>query len=207
MCAYSKAWNETLPDGTEASDTLDTLIQDLKVSIRERLEDTYPGWSSDGEDPKLFTVPTTTSLVYGNLPSERAAVSLSSSQSIVTATPTAVIWDTEDVDVGGLVDIGSQPTRITIVNAGFYLASTHIPWGSGSGGYRQISIRPNGSGIIARAFITTPLSGSADQQSVAYLGALAATDYLEVIVTHTQGANINVSTASDIPAFSIYRLI
>lgn len=51
--AYSKSWNEAQPAGSEAANTLDTIIQNLKISIRERLEDLFPTWTSDATDPKL----------------------------------------------------------------------------------------------------------------------------------------------------------
>ena len=50
--AYSQAWNESLPAGSEAASTLDTIIQQLKEDLRERLEDAFPDWTDDATDPK-----------------------------------------------------------------------------------------------------------------------------------------------------------
>jgi hypothetical protein len=52
--AYSKPWDETQPLGSAAADTIDTIIQDLKTSVRERLEDLIGDWGTDATDPKTM---------------------------------------------------------------------------------------------------------------------------------------------------------
>lgn len=54
--AYSDAWDEGVPLGTAAANTLDTIIQNLKRSMRERLEDSFPDWTDDAVDPKRVVV-------------------------------------------------------------------------------------------------------------------------------------------------------
>lgn len=53
--AYNIPWDESAPDGsiTAAAD-IDVIIQQLKESIRERLEDVIPDWANDGVDPKTI---------------------------------------------------------------------------------------------------------------------------------------------------------
>lgn len=52
--AYTKAWNESAPLGTADAGTLDTIIQDVKVSLRERLEQVIPNFGTDATDPKIL---------------------------------------------------------------------------------------------------------------------------------------------------------
>lgn len=54
--AYTDAWDEGVPLGTAAANTLDTIIQNLKRSMRERLEDSFPDWTDDLVDPKRVVV-------------------------------------------------------------------------------------------------------------------------------------------------------
>jgi len=54
-CPLSVPWDEASPSGaTTPADTLDTELQNLKISIRERLEDLIPGWSDDAICPKVL---------------------------------------------------------------------------------------------------------------------------------------------------------
>lgn len=53
--AYQIDWDENSPDGaTTLASTIDSELQDLKTSIRERLEDIIDDWQDDGTDPKLL---------------------------------------------------------------------------------------------------------------------------------------------------------
>ena len=54
--AYSKAWNESQPLGSAPADTLDTIIQDVKISLRERIEQFAPDFGNDSVDPKKIKV-------------------------------------------------------------------------------------------------------------------------------------------------------
>ena len=54
--AYNQAWDEAAPDGaTTKANTIDTVIQDLKKSIRERMADLLhadTSWETDADEPK-----------------------------------------------------------------------------------------------------------------------------------------------------------
>ena len=54
--AYNQAWDENAPDGaTTKANTIDTVIQDLKKSIRERMADLLhddTSWETDADEPK-----------------------------------------------------------------------------------------------------------------------------------------------------------
>lgn len=54
-CPLSVPWDEASPSGaTTPADTIDTELQNLKISIRERLEDLIPDWSDDTVCPKVL---------------------------------------------------------------------------------------------------------------------------------------------------------
>lgn len=57
--AYAVAWNEAAPVGSSTSaDTLDTELQNLKKSIRERMNDILGNvWETDANDPKAIDYP------------------------------------------------------------------------------------------------------------------------------------------------------
>ena len=196
---YVIAWNEAAPVGSSVNAaTIDTELQNLKKSVRERMNDILSNaWETDGDNPKLLDLP------FSTQPSERAVVKLNSNESITTATATAIPWDTEDVDVGDLVDLGAQATRITIVNTGFYLVVGSLLWASGTTGVRQAYLRINGSTTIANQ---GGHAGDAPSPGtiVTYLGALTAADYVECLAYHGQGTNLNVLT-STVTHFSINR--
>ena len=54
--AYNQAWDEAAPDGaTTKANTIDTVIQELKKSIRERMADLLhadTSWETDADEPK-----------------------------------------------------------------------------------------------------------------------------------------------------------
>jgi hypothetical protein len=194
---YNIAWDESQPDGSEAANTIDTEIQQLKESIRERLEDLIPDWDDDGVDPKVLALPS----------NERALLTLNSSITVATATVTPIDWESEDLDEGGLVDLGANPSRITIVNTGFYLLSAGCEWQSGSTGERILSFRLNGTGVLARHALedTSPTSLQLAYQSLQWMGLFTAADYLEVTAYQSTAGDLNFN-ADQATYFSAIRL-
>lgn len=192
---YSVEWDETEPDGSIvlAAD-LDTELKNLKISIRERLEDFFPGWDDDDEDPKIT--------VYGSR--ERAFVTRSADQTITAAADTALIWENEIYDTGDFVDIAGAATRLTITETGIYLVQLGMGWASGSSGkYKKTRIKLNGSAVIAAteaADNTAPIIGTV------YLGSLTAADYLEAFALHNNTATLDVLGGASATHMSIIRL-
>lgn len=45
--AYTNAWDETQPLGTAAANTLDDIIRQLKLDVRQRMESIVENWSAD----------------------------------------------------------------------------------------------------------------------------------------------------------------
>jgi hypothetical protein len=206
--AYNIPWSESQPDGSEAANTLDTEIQQLKESIRERMNNILSSttvWQTDAQDPKLLKG---TAFVAGSIPyiaqaNERAVLSLNSNEVITTATATPIPWDNEDVDVGGLVDLVS-PTRITIVNTGFYLVVGSVLWAAGSTGDRLCYIRKNGASTLTLSS-AKPSALLAAANNPAFIGVLTAADYLQLFVEHSEGSNLEV-VSSATTHFAITRI-
>ena len=187
---YSIAWNEASPaGGSTNANTLDTELQNLKISIRERMEDMFPDWSTDGTDPKVF---------------QRAKVSLTTPEVITTSTATDIPWDQADFDTEGTStgfwDSGAA-TRLTIQVTGIYLVVAQIAWETTSGTSKQVRLMLNG-GSTAIAFINGV--GADTLEHVTWLGSLTAADFLEIEVTHNVGSDEDVLVTSSY--FSIIKL-
>lgn len=54
--AYTNSWDEAQPAGSAAANTLDTIIQNVKKDVRERIEDAFPDWANDAVDPKRVVI-------------------------------------------------------------------------------------------------------------------------------------------------------
>jgi hypothetical protein len=192
---YNIAWDEAQPDGSEAANTLDTEIQELKESIRERIEDIIPDWANDAVDPKVLS---TTAV-------ERAYLSLNAGEVITTGVNTAIPWDVEDVDVGNLVDLGAQPTRITIVNTGFYLVTGNVGWDTQTTGYRIVQLYVNGGASVPATSMVPTVPVTTDQ-CISWMGVLTAADYITLQVLHNQGGDATVQSGSRQTSFACVRL-
>jgi hypothetical protein len=122
----------------------------------------------------------------------------STTQSIATATDTALTWDTEMSDAGAM-HAGGAPTRITVgaAQAGKVLrlmcqisvANVATQW--------QIWIRKNGTTELGRRFRHLGGTGGISTAAIdQVIGGLVATDYLEVMVRQASGSSRDVSSAT-----------
>lgn len=117
-------------------------------------------------------------------------------QSVSNDTATALTFDTEDNDVGVMHDAALNTSKITIVKAGTYLLIGSCGFAVDADGYRKLYFRKNGAtkiggGVqdIGSATIETGLQCHC-------IVVLAAADYMELIVHHTAGANLNCGHAT-----------
>jgi hypothetical protein len=120
-----------------------------------------------------------------------ARVYNSADETITPGTPTALTFDTERYDNGGLHSTTSNTSRLTAVRAGKYLITGHVIWDAGSSGSRWVRIRLDGATMIAGINDDGPSAGS-PVQSVATVYDLAATHYVELEVMHYQGTDLKV---------------
>lgn len=112
---------------------------------------------------------------------------------VVTATDTVVAFNAADIsDSDAFHDTVTNNSRITIPTGldGKYHFSAYVIWDSASAtGFRRVSLRKNGTTLFAQQ----SMAGSStfyEMQTVS-IGpiTMAATDYMEVVVHHTSGAN------------------
>lgn len=119
-------------------------------------------------------------------------------QAITTGTWTAVTWDTETYDVGGMHESVTNPSRITIQTAGVYVFSFGADWASNTTGERICGFAVNGTREFESSPQTTIVDGRC-MMAISFVRKLAATNYVEVLVYQTSGGNLNLNntTASE----------
>jgi hypothetical protein len=117
-------------------------------------------------------------------------------QTITTATATAILFDTERYDTDGMHSTSSNTSRITFTTAGLYTVGGNIRWQASSTGTREIYIRLNGTTAIGYAL--TDIDSIIQQiQQVTTIYKFAAADYVELMVQHSNGADLNVEKANN----------
>lgn len=180
-------WSDSLSEFTQRLVTrlegggIDPSIIDL-ISLRsltrtlELRDDDVVAYLNSGLRPSMLHV-------------ARAAV-----QSIVTATPTAISWDTQDLasSTDATWSAGTNPTRVTFNADGIYDIVITGLWAAAATGIRDLAIRKNGAttinGSTAPATATVTPKCSVPLQFNAVNG-----DYLEGIATQDSGGNLNVT--------------
>jgi hypothetical protein len=131
----------------------------------------------------------------------RCAAWMSGTQSLSNATATAVTFDEEDYDVGGLHDPASNNTRFTIPAGGdgLYLLIGGVNFAaSGGGGSRSVWWKKNGTTDLNTLTNVGPgSSGTASAAQSIALVVLAAGDYVELFALQASTAALNIGHASD----------
>jgi hypothetical protein len=122
-------------------------------------------------------------------------VSTSTAQAVVTSTQTPLTFDAEIFDDDTFHDNSTNPSRITVTEAGRYFVSGFATFAASSTGMREISIRVNGT---ASKYAT---SNSNSASLVTYLNisdilVLTAGQYVELYCYHTKGSDLNVTGRS-----------
>jgi hypothetical protein len=118
-----------------------------------------------------------------------------SPQSIPNGTPTALTFDTVDIDTAGGWD-STLPTRWTAPVAGYYQISGGVSWLANAAGGRAIRVRINGVNH-AGSSVSTPGTAAIDlRMPVRTVQALLnAGDYVELFVDQDTGGPLNVAIA------------
>lgn len=121
-------------------------------------------------------------------------------QTLTTSVWTSMIWDTEDFDPDGMVDLTTNATRITVTLAGYYFAHCYIGFNYSAtpGNTRGARIMKNGvleSGTESLFIPHTP-TNRRTTAVVAKLILMSAGDYLEFQGWHDVGANLSTDVNS-----------
>lgn len=196
---FGQAWNEAQPDGdTTLRSDVDTVIQNLKVAIRERLDQVITSFGNDLVDPKK--------LISSSVSLNRAEVG----QSVPTSpAETAINWTAEEWDEGGFHNNAVNNTRITVPAGlgGKYTLSVQFSYApSGVGTARAVRIRKNGITLL-KSTNRLP-AGTSASTDVLFVGTfdLVAGDYLEVLALQDSGANLDVQGSQVLTFAQIVRV-
>lgn len=130
----------------------------------------------------------------------------SGAQSVPNVTLTALSFDTNTVDVGGVHSTSVNPTRFTVptAGAGVYVVSGGVYTTSAGGTIRQIRAVKNGSVIVA---VQSVAAFANCIVSVAALASLADADYIEFFAYQDTGGSINTTGGIGLTTGSVARII
>lgn len=113
-------------------------------------------------------------------------------QVIPTGTNTTLTWNSEVFDTDTLHSTAANTGRLTAAIAGKYLVGGEVQWGiSALGTYRQGTIYLNGS-VVAALGTIGPNAGGTPIQTGSMIIAMAATDYVELVVIHDAGVDQDI---------------
>ncbi len=201
--AYGVPWTEGAPVGASTpADTIDTELQNLKISIRERLEDLIDEWTVDGTDPKVFNVAAVLAAL-GTFP--KCVIRRSSDQAgIATGTWVVIDFESEVFDVGDMFDSGVDDEKIFFPDDGFYVFFCQVRWEAHATGFRTIQARPQiaaGGSKTQDAFhVTVPASNnaSAGDDSILVIGFVQAEagDAVDFRTLQTSGGALDILGSS-----------
>jgi len=129
-----------------------------------------------------------------------------SDQTITTATPTVIAFDTQDYDTDGIWEGVTNPSRLTCQTTGVYLITGGGYWAGATGGaQRSFYIYLNGATQVA-GMVLTPSANGQGLNATALL-SLTAGDYVQLLVYHDRGSNLAVSYyAQWSPVLSMQRV-
>ena len=184
--AYAIAWNESNPVGAStAMSDVDAEIQNLKKSVRERMNDVLSNaWETDASNPKTLD---SEAIVKGG----RVKVRRNAVQSIANATPTDISWEAEIFDVGSMWAVGS-PTDIVIPSDGDYLIIATVLFVANATGQRSIGIFTTPATETASVRFDAAAGGDTEL-CVSAIISLNSTNVVVAKVLQSSGGALNIS--------------
>lgn len=134
-----------------------------------------------------------------------ARVTRAANYSLASDVETALPFTVETEDTDGMVDLGAQPTRVTIKTPGRYLVTAAVDYASSASGGRQVQIRVNGVKVAAtrRDGDASEVAGTA--LDVSRVLRLAAGDYVELFAYQniTGGGNLDAVARDGSPELAV----
>lgn len=114
-------------------------------------------------------------------------------QTIPNNTLTSMNYVSEFYDTDTMHSNSSNNTRITFTTAGVYLVQAQLVWEDDEDGDRYLQIRKNGSSVLAKdARLREARGGFHVGHNLTILADFSGSDYVEVQVQQTSGADSNV---------------
>lgn len=130
----------------------------------------------------------------GAAPRAITEVRHSASQAITTATPTVLDFNTTVRDRGGWFTRPSSKGRITIPTDGVYIVGASVSWAFNATGERFLGLQLNGvAGAMVADDRRSANSVADTDQIVSHPVLLNAGDFIETVVYHTRGSNLNIT--------------
>lgn len=185
--AYTVAWNEATPVGAStAADTIDTELQNLKKSVRERMNDILSNaWETDASDPKTIDPDAIDSM-------DKVILARGSNLSISDDTTTSITWDSEVSNNDSMFASGS-PTIVTIQTTGFYVLHLQLGWAVDSTGARSASMDIDNTSLVPlniRDAVATASTGTYHGCTV--LLSMTAADTIRFQCYQSSGGGLNL---------------
>lgn len=115
-----------------------------------------------------------------------AVVSRSANQAFVVNTDTTIIWDTINLDTAGLVNLGTQPTRITVPSTYTGLWEVTYSLFDIANGWTRTAISVMVTGVV-RQTRTYYQSAYAFGSHTVLVNVPTANDYIEIRLRHAGG--------------------
>lgn len=130
----------------------------------------------------------------------------SAAQTVATSSETALLFDSEEFDTDDYHSTATNTSRLTIPVSGYYSISGSIRFDTNTTGYRQISIRADGTNFLTRE-TASPVSGTPTRLNIGIVACyLAAGSFVELMALQNSGGDLGVGIAGALPTFEIARL-
>ncbi len=186
---YSIAWNEANPIGASVNaSTLDTELQNLKKSVRERMNNILSNaWETDANDPKT--------LDPAALIMDKCVLSLAAVFSVPNNALTAITWDTEVKDTNSMF-AGGSPTIVTIQTTGFYLAILNVTFAANATGQRRVAMVLSGTAGVAPLEQTDASAAGIAGYNLVVAHDMTAADTVTFQAFQDSGGALNASANS-----------
>ena len=135
-----------------------------------------------------------------------ARVYNSANQSIADKTTTALTFDSERYDNGGLHSTTSNTSRLTAQKAGKYYIWANVQLAANATGLRTLTLRRNGTTGIAN-LQRQGLSSPPFTETISTIAHLAAADYVEVTLYQDSGVSLSTGVYAEMfPEFAMQWL-
>lgn len=135
-----------------------------------------------------------------------ARVYHNAAQSIDTATPTALAFNSERYDTDVIHDTVTNNSRLTCKTAGKYLIIGNLTWQANTTGQRGTSILLGGVTQLAYLYVD-PVGSGKPRAFIATIYSLAVNDYVQLIATQNSGIALTIDVEANIsPEFMMQRI-
>lgn len=145
---------------------------------------------SEIDPPRLL--PTNVDRVYNH---PRVRVYHSTTQSVSTATLTAITFDSERYDSWAMHDTATNATRLTAPRAGVYHVGGSFEFTSSVSGRRIVFVQVNGTTRIVQDDRMAITTGVAQNVSTSTVWAFNTGDYAELYAYQDSGSTLTIDAA------------